>query len=84
MAIYLSRPAYLDFSGSFVFVLGDGGMLAQLSSWSHVKVPNISDHAHSQKGGLKPSLGSRRILGNKSIYEPLFSPPFAAFKVCPF
>lgn len=30
MVIYLSRQAYLDFSGSFVFVFCDGGMLAEL------------------------------------------------------
>ena len=41
MVIYLSRQAYLDFRGPFVFVLCNGGMLAELSSWSHVKRPTI-------------------------------------------
>ena len=50
MVIYLSRQAYLDFSGSYVSVFCDGGMLAELSLGSHVrKGPNLSVNANSKE-----------------------------------
>lgn len=61
MVIYLSRQAYLEFSGSFVFVFCDGGMLADLSSGLHVEMPNISVNANSKRTNRK-QMGSQRIL----------------------
>lgn len=61
MVIYLSRRAFLDFSGSFVFVFCDGGMSAELYSGLHVKTPNISVNANSKRI-FRRQMGSQRIL----------------------